>query len=151
MRYPLMPPLPLPLSIMAHANGGAAEPRSVDDRGQPGALWLVVEAHGHERGLLDQAQAVVQAPAEQGGVARGHEDAQADERLGRGDQRLEVLVALGHRVPPVPDAGGVARDPVGPLDDLCRAGPDRASQLAAAVVAVDAPAEGIARGNVVRA
>ena len=56
--------------------------RSVHDRGQVGALRLVVEADGHQRRLLDESQAVVQAPAQERCVARGHEDAEADQRFG---------------------------------------------------------------------
>jgi len=40
-----------------------------DDRWQPGAGWVVVEACGHESHGFDDAQAVCQAPAEQYTVA----------------------------------------------------------------------------------
>ena len=68
----------------------------------------------------------------------------------RAEQGDEVLVGLGDGVPAVAEAARVAGDRLGRSTTRARPGGDRVAKLAAAVVAVDAGAQLVARGEVVR-
>jgi hypothetical protein len=75
------------------------------DGRDPGAGGLVVEADAHQRVGLHHAQAILQAPAEQRGVARGDQEPGAAEAFCSANQRIR----LGDGVAKVAQAGRVAR------------------------------------------
>jgi acyl-CoA synthetase (AMP-forming)/AMP-acid ligase II len=89
---------------------------SVGDRGQERPLWLVVQPHAHQGERLGDPQAMRQAPAQQVGVARRHEEARSAEDRCRTDECCERRVALGDGVSEEGDAGGVAADAPAVLD-----------------------------------
>jgi hypothetical protein len=92
---------------------------------------------------------VIQAPPEELCVACRNKDPEAHERMCGAEESDEVLVGLGDRVPAVAKAGCITADAFGAFYDMCRSGGDRVAKLTAAVVAVDAGAQLVARGQVV--
>src|SRR5919108_1611763 len=115
-------------------------PVSVKNRGQKGALRLVVEAQAHQRHGLDHAEAICQTPAEQLAVARRQQKARPEECWGGPDQRLELGVALAHGMAHEPEHGGIAGETPLVLDHRRGAGRDGLQEFPTPVEAVDAAA-----------
>src|SRR5207248_21852 len=97
---------------------------------------------------LNDMQAVRQTPAEEIGVSCRHNDAGSVELRGGSYQCLDIPVELTDGMCEIPKSGGISRDSAMPLDNECRALPDRVPQLAGSTMAVHAFTNAISRGNV---
>src|SRR5512132_2515012 len=117
---------------------------SVKNRGQKGALWLVVEAQAHQRHGLDHAETMRQTPAEDLAVTCRQQKAWPDARRGGPDQRLELGVALAHGMAGEPEPGGIAGEPVLVLHHGRGAVHDGLPEFTMPIMAVDATAQCIA-------
>ena len=83
------------------------------------------------------AESVLQAPAEERGVAGGHQDAGAVENFGSRDQGLEIAHGFAHGMSEEGHRRRVAGDARGALHYFRGALLDGVGKFAAAVVAVD--------------
>src|ERR1051326_6138334 len=77
------------------------------DRRQVSSRGLVVKAEAHQRHRLQAARAAGEAPAEQLGVARGHQKSGAQEFSGGGDHGLKIVKSFGDRMSEDAERGGV--------------------------------------------
>ena len=87
------------------------------DGGKPRAGGRVVEACAHQRHRRHDSEAVCEAPAEQGGIARGHQDTGSGDVFRGSDERLHVEIALRCCVTEKCQCAGVTGDAAGALDD----------------------------------
>src|SRR2546423_9669 len=110
---------------------------SVENRRQVAADRFVVEADGHQGGLIRDAKFLPEAPAHQFAVTRRHEKTRSLEHRSSPDECLQVLVGLADRVARPTDACGVAGDPAEVLDHVRGALRYRVAEIAIAVMTVD--------------
>src|ERR1700761_4086460 len=130
---------------MAVIGGGAA---SEEDGGEEGARGGVVEAETHEGHGLGDAESVREAPAEECGVAGGHEDAGAGDGVGGGEECAEVGGCFGGGVAEEADERGVGGDAAITFGDESGAALDGFCEIGGAVEAVDGEGEYVAGGEV---
>src|SRR5262249_53525901 len=130
----------------------APEPSSVEDGRQVDAAgWHVIETHGHQCCLRDDAEPLVQAPAEQLSVPRRHQEARPKKGWCHPNQGLQVIIALGNGVVEPPDTGRVSGDSPLTLDHMGHTLLDGVEEIAPSMVSVDPQAELIAGGEIFRA
>src|SRR5215472_5568747 len=89
-----------------------------------------------------------QTPLKQLGVAARQQKAWSGKGRGSGDQRLQIVIRLGHSMTEEGDLGGVAGDPPVALDYGSRALVYRITQIPAALMAVHRMAEKVARRGI---
>jgi len=97
---------------------------------------------------LGDAQAVLEAPAEEVGVAGGEEKAGAVEGGRGGDEGFEIVVGLADRVAEEADGAGVPRDAAAALDDERKTLLDHVAGLIRALEAVHFSTHSVARFEV---
>src|SRR5690242_19780045 len=121
---------------------------SEQDRRQPCAYRFVVKTHCHKVQRLDDPQTVIEAPAQQACVAGRNDEAGTFKRLGRGEQRLEIVVTLRDGVPEESEDAGVTGDTAVALYHYSRGLLDCIPEFSAPIVAVDLLCEPVAFGQV---
>ena len=118
------------------------------DGWQKNARGFVVQAEGHQGHRLDDTKAVLEAPAEELRVAVRQQESRSGEFVHTSDKGLQVSVGFGYGVAEESDDGSVARDTRVAFDEARHTKGDHVRHLARTVVAVDAMAERVARGQI---
>src|SRR5262249_7173352 len=114
------------------------------NRWKVGTSGFVVNADAHQRHRFHDAQALLEAPAEQSGVARGNKHARAEELVRAGDQRLQIARIFRDGVAEKTHRSRVGDDAAAQFHTSRGASADSVEQFVVAFVAMHAETKSVA-------
>src|SRR5580704_3893140 len=106
---------------------------------KPSPGWFVIKPGAHQCHRLNDAQSVLQAPAQQDAVTRRHKNSRARKRFPRGNQRLQVCVGFCRGMAEKREMRRVSGDAASALYHACGALFNCLRQLDASIESVNVP------------